>query len=183
MLETDEFGNKAPEKSYADLTTNELSRITESVVARLHLLNGEYPAFMPQAVRAVMEHPNLSHADFDQVNTFAKMFELDWRGDRAISNKKEFLSSNPVYLRTRDQSNVAGYGVIGNFELLAMLRQACTPFVEQLAEDLTKASKSSSAEPNEAPKLQSKWWNNELKDLKELRKRYTIDSMEPDDTI
>lgn len=156
MLETDEFGNKTPEKSYADLTTDELSRITESIVARLHLFNGEYPAFMPQAVRAVMEHPSLAHADYDKVNTFAKMFELDWRGDRAISNKKEFLSSHPVYLRAQDQSNVAGYGIVGNFELLAMLRQACTSFVEQLAEDLSKASKSSPVEANEAAERQSK---------------------------
>lgn len=156
MLETDEFGNKTPEKSYDHLTTNELSRIAESIVARLHLFNGEYPAFMPQALRAVMEHPNLSNADYDKVNTFAKMFELDWRGDRAISNKKEFLSSNPVYLKAKDQSNVVGYGIIGNFELLAMIRQACTPYVEQLAEDLSKASKSSPAEASEAPELQSK---------------------------
>lgn len=50
----------------------------------------------------MMEHPNISQSDYEKVDTFAKMFELDWRGDRAISNKKEFLSSNPVYLNTKD---------------------------------------------------------------------------------
>jgi hypothetical protein len=63
FLMTDEFGNKAPQKAYGDLTTAELSQIAESLSVRLHLFKGEYPAFMPQAVKAVMEHPNISQSD------------------------------------------------------------------------------------------------------------------------
>lgn len=79
----------------------------ESLVVRLNLFNGDYPAFMPHVVKAILEHPNLSQVDYDLLDTYAKMFELDWRGDRSIQNKKEFLSSNPVYLR--DKSNVNAY--------------------------------------------------------------------------
>jgi|DEB0MinimDraft_12_1074336.scaffolds.fasta_scaffold21400_1 hypothetical protein len=61
------------------------------------------------------------------------MFELDWRGDRDIANKREFLSTNPIYLGDHDKSNFKGYGEIGNFEVTAMLRHACAPFVEDVA--------------------------------------------------
>lgn len=50
------------------------------------------------------------------------MFELDWRGDREISNKKEYMATHPIYLNTRDRSNLEGYGQIGNYEVTAMLR-------------------------------------------------------------
>ena len=86
------------------------------------LFNGEYPAFIPQVVRGVMEHPNLSKADYSKINTFCQMFELDWRGDRAISNKKEFMGSHPIYISESDGSNYVGYGEVGNFEATAMLR-------------------------------------------------------------
>ena len=123
MLDTDEFGNKTKEKDYKDLTTGELSRIAESVCVRLNLFEGEYPAFMPQAVKAILEHPNLSKTDYSKLDTFAHMFELDWRGDRKLDNKKEFLATHPVY--TKSESNIEGYGQIGNFEASAMLRVAC----------------------------------------------------------
>ena len=51
------------------------------------------------------------------------MFELDWRADRKLDNKKEFLATHPVY--TKSESNIEGYGQIGNFEASAMLRVAC----------------------------------------------------------
>ena len=50
--------------------------ISESVCVRLNLFQGDYPAFMPQAVKAVMEHPNLSKSDYSNLDTFAKMLEL-----------------------------------------------------------------------------------------------------------
>ena len=156
MLDIDEFGNKVPEKNYVDLTTRDLSRIAESIAVRLHLFNGEYPAFMPQAVRAVMEHPNLLRADYDKLDTFAKMFELDWRGDRTVPNKKEPLASHPVYLTIQDRSNFARYGEVGNFELLGMLRQACVPFLEQLTDDLVKESQSSQGSSTSTTKSASK---------------------------
>lgn len=123
MLDTDEFGNKLKAKPYKDLTTGELSRISESICVRLNLFQGDYPAFMPQAVKAVMEHPNLSKSDYTKLDTFARMFELDWRGDRKLENKKEFLATHPVY--TKSENSVEGYGQIGNFEASAMLKVAC----------------------------------------------------------
>ena len=115
LLELDEFGKKAPAKSYNDLTAGELSRIAESLVVRLNLFNGDYPRFVPQAVRAIMEHPNLSRADYNKVKTFSKMFELDWRGDQSVTNRKEFLSTNPVYLNADDTPNFARYQHIDRF--------------------------------------------------------------------
>jgi len=88
----------------------------------LYLFEGNFPAFLPQAVRAIMEHPNLTQSDYQKMDTFSKMFELDWRGDRSIANKADFLSLKPVYLNKNDSQNTSGYGIIGNYELLAMLR-------------------------------------------------------------
>lgn len=129
FLITDEFGAKAADKDYKDLTTRELGQIAESISVRLNLFEGSYPSFMPQAVKAVMEHPNLSKTDYAKLDTFCRMFELDWRGDRAISNKREFLATNPVYLNQKDQSNFVKFGDIGNFEVTTLLRLACAPFV------------------------------------------------------
>ena len=91
---------------------------------------------MPQAVKGVLEHPNLSKTDHSKLDAFCTMFELDWRGDRTLKNKKEFLATNPVYLR--GGSTVQGYGTIGNSEVTALLRHACQPFVEDLAQSLIK---------------------------------------------
>jgi hypothetical protein len=70
-----------------------------------------------------MEHPNLAKADYSKLETFSKMFELDWRGDRTLPNKREFLATNPVYFK--GNSNVDAYGKIGNFEASSMLKKAC----------------------------------------------------------
>ena len=91
-------------------------------MTRLSMFNGKYPAFMPHLVRGIMDHPNLSNSDQQLVNTYCRMFELDWRGDREISNKKEYMATNPIYLSARDRSNLEGYGQIGNYEVTAMLR-------------------------------------------------------------
>ena len=32
LLERDEFGNEMPDRNYKDMTSNELSRITESII-------------------------------------------------------------------------------------------------------------------------------------------------------
>lgn len=112
FLDTDEYGNDSNEKPYNNLTTSELTRISESICVRLNLFNGEYPAFMPQAVKAVMEHPNLTKSDYSKLETYSRMFELDWRGDRKLSNKKEFLATHPVYLK--NESTIEGYGNVGN---------------------------------------------------------------------
>jgi hypothetical protein len=51
------------------------------------------------------------------MEAITKMFELDWRGDRTLKNKKEFLATHPLYLHPRGQSNLISYGVIGNNEV------------------------------------------------------------------
>ena len=96
---------------------------------------------MPQLVRGIMEHPSLSKADFATLDNYCSMFDLDWRGDRSVSNKQEWLSTNPVYLNARDLSSVEGYGQVGPFEVTAMMRAACQPYLSELATSLKQASK------------------------------------------
>ena len=88
METTSKSGKSDIERDYKDLTTNELHKISESIAVRLNLFGGDYPAFMPQAVKAVMEHPNLAKTDRTKLDTFCKMFELDWRGDTALANRE-----------------------------------------------------------------------------------------------
>ena len=137
MLVTKFIGKK--DSKYNDLSPSDLSQICESIVVRLHLFKGNYPAFMPQVVRGVMEHPKLLKTDYQKVNTFAKMFELDWRGDVSIQNKNQFLATNPVYLN--QESNFNSYGTIGNFEVTKMLQNACAPFVGKIKEEMEKCDK------------------------------------------
>lgn len=96
---------------------------------------------MPQLVKGVMEHPNLSQTDYTMMDTYCQMFELDWRGDRAMTNKKEFLATHPIYTAERDRPNFEGYGGLGEFEAAALLRQACTPFVADLTAKLMDKAK------------------------------------------
>lgn len=107
---------------------------------RLNLFGGEYPSFLPQLIRGVMEHPNLSKSDHSKIDTFCQMFELDWRGDRSLENKEEYLATHPIYLSEIDKSNFVGYGTMGNTEVTTMLRQACVPFLSDLTNQLTKAA-------------------------------------------
>lgn len=109
FLNTTNSSSDKTERDYKDLTSAELHKISESIAVRLNLFGGDYPAFMPQAVKAVMEHPNLTQTDRSKLDTFCKMFQLDWRGDRTIDNKKEFLSTNPVYFDKHLNSNLEGY--------------------------------------------------------------------------
>lgn len=97
MLISDEFGNQI-DKDYKDLSSKELHTLTENLSLRLYLFNYEYPAFLPNVVRAVREHPNLLKSDADQLELYCKMFELDWRGDQNYENRNQFMSSNPIYL-------------------------------------------------------------------------------------
>ena len=86
MLIADEYGNPI-DKDYKYLTSKELHTLTDNLCLRLYLFNYEYPAFVPQVVKAVMEHPNLLKSDKDQMDLYCRMFELDWRGDRTYANK------------------------------------------------------------------------------------------------
>ncbi len=64
-----------------------------------------------------MEHPHISNTSYYKMEAITKMFELDWRGDRTLKNKKEFLATHPLYLHPRGQSNLISYGLIGNNEV------------------------------------------------------------------
>jgi len=64
LLIQDEYGNPI-EKEYKDLTSRELHTLTENLCLRLYLFNYEYPAFVPQIIRAVREHPNILKSDRD----------------------------------------------------------------------------------------------------------------------
>jgi len=78
------------------------------------------------------------------------MFELDWKGDQSLNNKQRFMATNPVYLSPEDRSNFLGYGTIGEFEVAAMLRHACTPFVGELAKGLQNQAKKGSKQAKQA---------------------------------
>lgn len=80
LLTADEHGNPI-KKQYKDLNSKELAIIAENITIRLYLFNYEYPNFVPQMVKGIMEHPNLLKGDYNMLNSYCKMFELDWRGD------------------------------------------------------------------------------------------------------
>jgi hypothetical protein len=81
-----------------------------------------------------MEHPSLLKSDRDQMDTFSKMFELDWRGDKSTANKAEFLSMNPVYL---DGDNIKAFGDLGDESILERTRKACAPYIEKTVARMT----------------------------------------------
>lgn len=72
-----------------------------------------------------MEHNNLARSDRETLDTYCKMFELDWRADHSITNRDEMMATNPIYLNTQDRSSLEAYGVISN---------------EAVGEKLTRAS-------------------------------------------
>ena len=133
LLTADEFGNPIEKKEYNDLTSRELHSLTENLCLRLYLFNYSYPAFLPQVIQAVMEHPSLLKSDRDQLELYTKMFELDWRGDRAYVNRHQFMSSNPIYL---EGSNLKSYGEVNEEFVKDKLQRACAPYVEVAAERL-----------------------------------------------
>ena len=78
---------------------------------------------MPAVIKGIMEHPNTSKSDYSLIDTFCEIFEIDWRGDKSVNNKKEFLATNPIYLNFKDtKTNFEGYGAVGNVEATAMIQ-------------------------------------------------------------
>ena len=94
------------------------------------MFNYEYPAFLPQAVKAVIEHPNLLKSDRDTLVSYSKVFELDWRGDFTQDNKNQLLFQTPIYPYG---NNFKSYGSITNEFVQDKMRRACAPYVDSLA--------------------------------------------------
>jgi hypothetical protein len=76
------------------MTTHELHLLAENLSVRLNMLysskrgpSDRYPAYLPQVIKAIMEHPNLANSDKNLIDTYCYLFELDWRGDREMRNQ------------------------------------------------------------------------------------------------
>ena len=136
MLTKDQFGNDQPSKKYADLTSAELHTLVESMSVRLHLFNSKYPAFIPHIVRAIMEHENLANSDRSTLQTFCTLFELDWKGDKALENREQLLVTNPIYMHTKAASNIVDIGGIQNDKVERMIKQASQPFLPGLVKKM-----------------------------------------------
>lgn len=77
-----------------------------------------------------MDHPNLAKSDKDMLDTYCKIFEVDWRGIKSAEQNKEFMYSNPIHV---EGTNVLAYGDLNEEKVKDMLKKACVPFVEQVA--------------------------------------------------
>lgn len=135
LLVADEFGTPLSDKNYNELTSKELHTLTENISLRLYLFNYQYPAFLPQVIRAVMEHPNLLRSDRDQMNLYTRMFEVDWRGDK---DGTVFMASNPIYIEGGDRTNLKSYGSLTDEAVREKVQRACAPYVEEAAKRLVK---------------------------------------------
>lgn len=98
FLVADQFGNSIENKDYSSLTSLELHNLSEQLALRLYLFNYDYPAFLPQVVKAVVDHPNLLRSDKDLVTSYCKLFELDWKGDKLALVNNDFMSQVPLYI-------------------------------------------------------------------------------------
>jgi len=105
LLTHDDRGVAIARKPYHQMTTRELHLISENLSVRLNMFyeqqkgpSDRYPAFLPQTVKAIMEHPSLANSDRHLLETYCFMFELDWRGDKTMQNQDQFLFHNPVYV-------------------------------------------------------------------------------------
>lgn len=69
------------------------------------------------------------------MESFAKIFELDWRGDESYENKQEFLSYRPMYLKG---DNIKGYSEMKQEDISKMIKSACSPYLEEVARKLSR---------------------------------------------
>ena len=88
-----------------------------------------------------MEHNNLARSDRETLDTYCKMFELDWRADHSITNRDEMMATNPIYLNTHDRSSLEAYGVISNEAVGEKLTRASYPYLPGLANKIMGYSK------------------------------------------
>ncbi|CDW84758.1 UNKNOWN [Stylonychia lemnae] len=132
LLVADEYGNKI-NKEYKDMTSRELHIISENLAVRLYLFNYDYPIFLPQAIEAITSHPNLQQSDRNLIETYCKIFELDWRGEKNAASRDDLLCHSPIPLIG---TNVKSYGAVTKETVNEMIRRACAPYVDQAAHSL-----------------------------------------------
>lgn len=80
------------------MTSLELHGLAENLAIRLYLFDYDYPKFLPQSIKAILEHENLNEVDRNLLEHYCRIFELDWRGDQTYDNKDEMMATNPIYL-------------------------------------------------------------------------------------
>ena len=80
-----------------------------------------------------MDHPSLLKSDRDQLDSFCRMFELDWRGDQTYKGSEEFMFNVPIHL---DGTNIKSHGLLTQDVMDMKLRNACVPYVEETAKKL-----------------------------------------------
>jgi len=55
------------------------------------------------------------------LDTYCSLFELDWRGDRTVANREQFLGTHPIYVDKNQQNNQD----VHNAYVRDMLVKAC----------------------------------------------------------
>ena len=123
-------------KQYESLSSKELNNLVEAICIRLNLFNREFPIFLPHSIKAIFEHPNLNRSDRTLLDTYCKMFELDWRGDLTVANKDQFMSTHYIYMNSRDQSSLEIVGNIDNKRVTTALRAACQPYLPNIVKKI-----------------------------------------------
>ncbi len=87
-------------------------------------------------IRAIQEHKNLAASDKSMIDTYCRLFELDWRGDTALENREQFMMNKPIYIHPKDRTGLATYGDISNERVVNEIKQACQPFLPQLLQKM-----------------------------------------------
>jgi hypothetical protein len=119
-------------QNYQEMSSDHLHTLVEDICTRLNMFQRDYPGFMPHAVRAIFEHPNLTRTDRTTLDAYCKMFKLDWRLDTDIENKDKFMSSNPIYLRKEDRTTLDAHPATVNESAIADIKRACKPYLPDL---------------------------------------------------
>lgn len=121
------------QKKYEDLTSLELHGLAENLAIRLYNFDYDYPKFLPQTIKAIMEHKNLNVVDKHLLESYCRIFELDWRGDQTFDNKNEMMMTNPIYYHG---TNTKAFGELNPSKVSQMLKEACVPFLDDLTVSL-----------------------------------------------
>jgi hypothetical protein len=145
LLTHDERGNAIARKPYSQMTTHELHLLAENLSVRLNMFysskrgpSDRYPAYLPQVVKAIMEHPNLANSDKNLIDTYCYLFELDWRGDREMRNQDQFMATHPIYV-----PNSAQKPSLDNLSANKMMHNASLPFLPALTNKMFSIAKKS----------------------------------------